>query len=318
MKNFVKYSEGTLYPLIIDASKTNHTSIFNPSIFDTGSHFIINIRHCQYAFLHSELQKYEHEFGPLVYLHPENDMTLTTKNFVGHYDYDLNIIHEPTMIDMSNHDVAPLWTFIGLEDARVVNWNDKLYLTGVRRDTTTNGEGRMELSEVVDFKEVSRKRIPAPFPDKTYCEKNWMPIINKPFHYVKWTNPTEVVVYHNGETETVSLSHDNISFPYDLRGGSQVIPFENDTYIAVLHVVDLFKSEAGRKNAVYQHVFVQWNKGFEILKISPIFSFMSCSVEFCAGLAIRDDHFYISYGAQDNAAYVLKCHKDKVKEFLYS
>ena len=36
--------------------------------------------------------------------------------------------------------------FIGLEDGRLLKWNDKYYLTGVRRDTTTNGQGRMELS----------------------------------------------------------------------------------------------------------------------------------------------------------------------------
>ena len=50
-------------------------------------------------------------------------------------------------IDTSKLDVTPIWKFIGLEDGRIVNWDDKYYAIGVRRDTTTNGQGRMEFSE---------------------------------------------------------------------------------------------------------------------------------------------------------------------------
>ena len=35
-----------------------------------------------------------------------------------------------------------------LEDARLIKWLNKYYLSGVRRDTTPNGVGRMELSEI--------------------------------------------------------------------------------------------------------------------------------------------------------------------------
>ena len=39
-------------------------------------------------------------------------------------------------------------TFIGLEDARLVFWDNKYYAVGVRRDTTTTGHGRQEFSEL--------------------------------------------------------------------------------------------------------------------------------------------------------------------------
>ena len=74
-------------------------------------------------------------------------------------------------IDTSLLDQEPKWEFVGLEDARIVIWDGKTYLCGVRRDTTTNGEGRMELSEIVDGKEVNRYRIEPPN-GHTYCEKN--------------------------------------------------------------------------------------------------------------------------------------------------
>ena len=94
-------------------------------------------------------------------------------------------------VDTSLFDTyEPMWDFVGLEDARLFRWNDKLYMSGVRRDTTTNGQGRMELSELevgVDYvKEISRVRIEAPNNPDSYCEKNWMPITDLPNHYVKW------------------------------------------------------------------------------------------------------------------------------------
>ena len=55
------------------------------------------------------------------------------------------------LIDTTKLDVKPIWNFIGLEDARIVKWLDKYLICGVRRDTTTNGQGRMELSEIEIF-----------------------------------------------------------------------------------------------------------------------------------------------------------------------
>ena len=53
--------------------------------------------------------------------------------------------------------------FVGLEDSRIFRWEGDLYISGVRRDTTENGQGRMELSkiEVTEdaVKEVSRVRL---------------------------------------------------------------------------------------------------------------------------------------------------------------
>lgn len=140
---------------------------------------------------------FQHQWGPLTYVHPENDMHLRTTNYYLELDSNLNVVRH-NKIDTSKFDTYdPMWDFVGLEDARIVRWNEKLYITGVRRDTTTNGQGRMELSEIQvnsdSVVEVSRFRIPPPKDPNSYCEKNWMPVIDKPFHFVKWCNPTEVV-----------------------------------------------------------------------------------------------------------------------------
>lgn len=320
--NFVKRAlehGGSIKPLIIPAELTNGTGLCNPSVFVEDDKILLNLRHIQYTLYHSELCNYEHQYGPLVYLNPENDVTLTTTNYLCELDDDLVIIHY-AKVDTSKFDVRPLWEFVGLEDARLVKWNDKYYLSGVRRDLDTIGTGRMELSEIeitdTEVKEISRFRIPAPGDNTSYCEKNWMPILDQPFHYVKWTNGTEVVkVDIEKETcETVVLKDWKWS-PKDLRGGSQVIPYK-DGYLTLNHETDLYKSEAGRKDATYRHKFTYWDKNWNIQKFSEVFSFLDAKIEFACGVAKYKNDYLISFGYQDNAAYILRVPGHVFEEFV--
>lgn len=312
MKQFVRevlQAGGSIKPLIIDASHTGGTGLFNPTIFNDDDKLIVNIRHCQYTIYHSEKNVYEHEWGPLVYLHPENDHTLTTNNWYCELDDQLEIVNSKK-VDTSNLDVKPLWEFVGLEDVRITKWNDKLFYTGVRRDTTPNGVGRMELSEIVIDggipKEVSRCRIPSTGNDGSYCEKNWMPILDMPYHYVKWSNPTEVVKYDQAanKTETVFMGN-YVAQPHDFRGGSQVIRWR-DYRICISHNTYLYNSESGRKNADYFHSFVVWDKNWNVVKYTDAFNFMGAKIEFSCGMCEYRGDIIITFGYQDNAAYVLR------------
>lgn len=309
---------GILKPIIIDSNLTNGTGLFNPSVLVKDDQIYVNVRHCQYTLYHAEKNVYEHPWGPLLYFNPENDITLTTTNYFGRMDSNLDIVHMDK-VNTSNLDEKPLWEFVGLEDARLVEWDDKLYMSGVRRDTTTNGQGRMELSEIVvrDVPvEVSRFRIPAPSPDASYCEKNWMPILDLPYHYLKWCNPVEVVKVdpENKTCETVFLG-DQIHFNNDQRGGGQVISFE-DGYLSLTHETFLYQSEQGRKDATYRHRFIHWSKDWQPIAKSDIFSFMDAKIEFACGLASYGNDLLITFGFQDNAAYILKCPKQVIKDMM--
>jgi hypothetical protein len=225
-----------------------------------------------------------------------------------------------TKVDTSAFDKKPLWEFVGLEDARLIKWNNRYYLTGVRRDLDTIGTGRMELSEIEfsdsSVREVSRFRIPGPPPDDEYCNKNWMPILDQPFHYVKWTNGTQVVkvIPEENRTETV-VQKDWVQAPKDLRGGSQVIPYKNG-YLTLNHETDLFKSEAGRKNATYRHKFTYWDKDWNIQKFSPVFSFLENQIEFACGMSKYQNDYLITFGVQDNAAYILRVPGELMGEII--
>lgn len=325
MENFVKKvldNGGNIVPLLIDSSLTNGTGLFNPSIFiDDSGDIFVNIRHCQYSLYHSELNKYEHPYGPLVYLNPEYDQTLTTTNYFGQLNDDLSIryIHP---VDTSEFDKQPLWEFVGLEDARITKWDNKFYLSGVRRDLDNIGTGRMELSQIEfdqnGVREISRFRIPAPDQEdsQSYCEKNWMPILDKPYHYLKWCNPCQVVKCNQLEKtcNTVILKED-MPFKWDQRGGSQVVPWK-DGYLALTHQTRLWKSEAGRKNGLYRHRFLYWDRDFNLIKASMPFDFMDAMIEFACGLAIHNNEVFITFGFQDNSSYVLKTNNSVIEEVL--
>jgi hypothetical protein len=313
LKNVVKYvinNGGKIYPLIINYTKTNGTGLMNPSIFlDNGKKKVI-LRHVNYTLYHSELKVCHHTYGPLQYLNPENEPYLITTNFYCTLDDNYEMTSSKK-IDTSLHDKPSLWEFIGLEDARLVRWNGKLWTCGVRRDTTTNGEGRMEMCEIIEennsIKEISRLRLPPPNDKESYCEKNWMPILDMPYHFIKWTNPTEIVKVNidNITTETVILKEQDINIDGDLRGGSQVIKWRN-YHVAITHEVRLFNNILGEKDAIYRHRIVLWDEDWNIVNYSPDFSFMSGDIEFCCGLAFENGNFLITFGFQDNCAFLLE------------
>lgn len=336
MNNLVKIvlnNGGSIHPLIIPSHLTNGTGIFNPCVYNDNGRLLINIRHCQVTLFHSEKNVFEHEWGPLTYLNPENDLTLTTTNFFGELDPNADFDFKwVTAVDFSDLNVPPIWEFVGMEDCRVFRWDDKLYLSGVRRDTTPNGFGRMELSEIQineetkTVKEVSRFRIPCPGvgtdPNAgSYCEKNWMPIIDMPYHYAKWCNPVEIVkVDPETKTSSTVVLKDQKTFQMDQRGGSQIIPIGNSGYrFCITHEVMFYmgyRHENGKKNATYRHKILFFDKDWKIPRYSETFSFMNAEVEFCTGVCEYGNDYLITFGVTDNAAYLLRCPKHVIENIL--
>jgi hypothetical protein len=313
---------GKLAPLLLPAEITNGTGLMNPSIFiDDDGDILVNLRHVNYTLYHSENnQMFPSKWGPLSYLHPENDMVLATTNYLCRLDEDL-VMTDYAKVDTSAFDVPPMWEFTGQEDCRVVQWEGQYFLIGVRRDTTTTGVGRMEYSQISLDKqqwtatETRRMRIPAPGDDSSYCEKNWVPILDKPYNFIKWHSPVEQVFANPFEPtiEQVKVEQ-GIQPPLDQRGGSQLIPW-NDGYISITHEVVLFKNYLQLKDGIYRHRLCVWDKDLKLIGLSPKpFSFLEGRIEFCTGLAKQDNDVLISFGFQDNSAFVLKAPASLIEE----
>jgi len=300
---------GSIYPLIIPSDLNSGLGLMNPSVYIHNDKVLVNLRAVNYTFYHSEKKLFQHPYGPLTYIHPEDDIHLRTWNYYLELDENYNIVRT-NKIDTSKFPEKELWEFVGLEDARIFCWDGKLYTSGVRRDLDTIGTGRMELCEIEvhddEVVEVSRLRIEPPNDPNSYCEKNWMPFLDLPYHYIKWGNPTEIVkVDPENQTSETVFSGEKKNIPRDLRGGSQVISWK-DYYVAITHEVDLFQSETARKDAVYRHRICFWDKNFNLIKWTDDFSIMGGHVEFCVGLIQQGTDFLLSFGFQDNAAYLLK------------
>ena len=245
--NFVKLAlehGGVIKPLLISSKDLTGPSLTNPSVLVIDGKILVNIRNVNYTLYHSELNRFEHVWGPLSYIHPENDMHLRTVNYISELDENLDTIHY-TKVDTSNFDTyPPQWEFVGLEDVRLIRWNNKVYAIGVRRDLDTKGTGRMELSELefteTEVKEVSRYRIPGPPPDDEYCMKNCTPIEDKPFHLIKWTNPTSIMKFDPNGSDTVVYTTNDYKTGYnDMRGGSQIIRYK-EGYLTLIHETELY------------------------------------------------------------------------------
>jgi hypothetical protein len=311
---------GQLAPLVMP----HVMGAMNPSIFvDDDGDILVNIRVVNYTLYHSENEQlFPSRWGPLAYLHPEKDQALRTTNYLARLDSSLRITDYAEVKMLELH--TPIWEFTGLEDARLVQWEGSYYLIGVRRDTTTNGEGRMELSKVeIDkdtwtVKETSRVRIPTPFNKDSYCEKNWVPVIDTPYHFVKWTSPTELVrAFPDDPTkcEQVMLK-DGIIAPADQRGSSHLVRWGN-MYISITHEVNLFKNYLQLKDGIYRHRLCVWDDQFNLVGLSrEPFSFLDARVEFCAGAAKHDGDLLISFGFQDNAAFILRVPKPVVEDMI--
>lgn len=314
---------GKLAPIVLPEGYYKDIGYMNPSIFiDDDGEILMNLRHINYTLYHSEHnQKFLSNWGPLAYLHPENDLALRTINYMCRLDENLNLVNY-TQVEMQELH-TPIWEFTGLEDARLVKWEDKYYLIGVRRDTNTTGQGRMEYTQIdLDktnwtAKETFRKRIPAPLPDTSYCEKNWEPVLDRPYEFVKWTLPTEVVkaLPDSEVTEQVVLKNNVLPIP-DQRGGSHVVPWGN-YYLSITHEVNLYKNYLGQKDGIYRHRFVIWDREFNLVGVSPEpFTFLDAKIEFCAGAAVYKGDLLISFGFQDNCAYVLRTPGSLIDELI--
>ena len=324
---------GSIHPITLPKELTGETGIMNPSIFQYEGRILLNVRHVNYTLYHSEGKKFPHTWGPLQYLHPENDISLTTYNIMTELDADLNVVHAGR-IDTSELDTEPVWNFIGLEDGRLFSWDNRLFLCGVRRDCyNSDGKGRMEMQEIefIDgqWKEVARHPIPAPGDDGTYCEKNWMPVIDMTWHFVKWCNPAEVVKFDSvaGTTETVILDEDKyIPLQRDLRGGTQVYPIGDGNHMTLTHEVDLNKDFFGRKDGHYNHRVLIWDKDWNLTKYTKDFHFLGTqidpttgdeyNIEFATGMTFLNGNIIIAFGYQDNGTFLLKMPEDVFFDFV--
>ena len=144
-----------------------------------------------------------------------------------------------------------------------------------------------------------------------------MPIVDQPFHFMRWANPVHVVKcdIKTGRVTTVFQGNEKLDLPRELRGGSHVVRF-GDYYICATHEVQFTPDEQGRKDGIYTHRFLVYDKDWNFVNCTPQFRLMNGEIEFITGMAKLGDEVLISFGFQDNAAYVLRLNQKSFFKFL--
>jgi len=262
----------------------------------------------------------------LLYSNPQEDgRNLKTTNWIGHCKNPVDEDFEFTRIIANTYQ--PIWEFQGEEDARIVRWDGNLIATGVRRDNNTKGIGRMEVmfldkndDSANGYHQGKTFQIKGPNNNTTYCEKNWMPIKDKPYHYMRIANPTIICKTDmEGNMEDVMVKEKKQLSELDkfdmIRGSSQVIPWK-DKYITLVHTCEMWWTANDRKVARYLHAFILWDKDYNILQVSPTFSFADYDVEFSCGLEYHNGTFYIPFAIHDNIPFLLMVPENVLEKFI--
>ena len=321
---FVKYlldNGAEISPLEINYDENEILASMNPSIWIKDGIGYINIRAVNYNLFTSQYREYTQDDQPTAYV-CKQETHLKTENFFGTINLETLEIQEISKVKMLKlHE--PNWIFVGLEDARIIMWDENIYLCGVRRDIKDNGEGRMELSKIIknennEWEEIERIRIPAAGDDTAYLEKNWMPIIDKPFTWLKWSLPLEYCTYDIKENKLDNWFVGTLDLPY--RGDSHLIHIDNYYYCFAHNVLcHQLREETNARIAYYCHYILRFNEDLSSAGVFGSFTYDTrFSVEFGCGLAYDGENCYLTYAENDAAAFIVKFNKELLINLPYN
>ena len=202
----------------------------------------------------------------------------------------------------------------GLEDCRLVVWNNKLYAYGTRWDRRPD-KGCICIYELDNDMKPFNEIVVPPQNGSTNCEKNWGAVSDKPFTFVYQNNPLTVVrVERNGACRLICERDYNEKLG-TIKGSTQVVRFNEDTYISMVHKNDYY-DDNGFKRSDYLTAFVFYDNDLNIKRISDWFVFNSPMCEFTCGLAINGNDVFITYSQLDCTSQLLVTTKEVIENFI--
>lgn len=312
---------GQIIPLTIPSSVSHGWALYNPSIIwlKEKRKYFCTIRATSWSLVP--------ELTPALkthnFLRYDDQKPFETRNIFAVLDenFETASCSEITML----HASEPQWHWRGIEDLRLASWEGRIFASGTRRDYNPNGEGRIEILEINHRQadqttfEIRRSLVELESQERTYCEKNWMPIEDVPFTFVRWADPTQIVSFDKS-SKSSSLTHKSFAKRLEgveLRGGTQVIRWNSRLYVALVHEVLGRTTYLGRLQHTYLHRLVVWNNDFEILGISPQgFILLDSGIEFASGMCRKSDSLFVSFGFEDSTPFVLELKSSTVETMI--
>ena len=290
-------------------------TLCNPSVCVHNDEVITNIRGVNYFLWSDEYNRFNSACGPYCYIADKDSgaWKQISENYIGRHNGGFQ------KIDSESPD---RWSFIGVEDIRLVSWNNTLYSIAGRRDYWENGEGRVVMAEV-GLDGTYKNEIVLEYPNSNFCEKNWVPIEDMPYHFVRWVNPLQIL-RADRETGHCELVLEKEFPPHEyknycdmqMRGSTQVIRVD-DYYMTIIHLCHLEINEKDEKcNVEYPHQLLVWDNEWNFKYLSKPFTFADFKVEFTNGMCYKDGVFHVGFALQDNMAFTLSVDKEVFKAFF--
>ena len=206
----------------------------------------------------------------------------------------------------------------GVEDAKLYYRKDSWYFTGVVKESSYCLEPKMATFKLLSSDSAQLVRI---WNITTgIVEKNWMTASDdSQFDFVYGPNS----VVKNEKIVVVRDINDEIK---DIRGNTNLLKLSNGLYLSVVHEAVRRKTgeyydptSFGIKSGFskeYSHKFALYSSSGVLVKLSDKFCFDSPGIEYAAGLILKDNYIYVSYGKKDIRSHVAKIDSNLVMNML--
>lgn len=283
--NFDKYIKLTCNDAGVDDSNFNST----PSICFLNDDIYINVRIVSYLITESGCYDIKNNH-------------ITSKNKLIKLDKNLNVKDNYIL----NYNTAYDDYYEGIEDVRLISYDNKLYFNGVR-PIGKDSEFKIVMEHgFVDFdtKSVNSKFLS--FDKQNKIEKNWVLFNydNELYHIYGWS-PLLILKLKTDESieneeSIIRLSEvKRIAMPVifnEIRGSTNGTIILDEIWF-ICHIV----SHEEKRHYYHMMVVLDLNT-LELKKYSNLFTFNKINIEFCLGLDFYDNNFYITYSTMDNTS----------------
>ncbi len=268
---------------------------FNPSIAVDGDGYRMIVRTANYQIERGVLHR---------------DGILLNVNYLLELDRDLSVTAIAPIVDRARGLRRHPSQVQGFEDCRLINHDGRWFASATVCDLNPAERREIALLELEGPNVSSVVRLHGP--ERGRHEKNWMPFVHGGALSFLYTSGPTVVLEWDASTRTVAEVSRREGPPgsEEYRGSSQGVPIDGG-YLFVVHQV----TRHGQKLR-YVHRFMHLDDELEVIATSIPFTFISDRVEFCAGLARRDDQLVLSFGISDAAAGLAVVELDEVLALL--
>jgi predicted GH43/DUF377 family glycosyl hydrolase len=258
---------------------------FNPTIACDGDGYRMIVRTANY-FIEGD------HWGVV-----DEDGVVRTLNYLVRLNGELEVEGVVPLSDRSDGPHRYPSRFDGYEDCRLFEVAGQWFAVATVRDRNPRERAQMALLELDEADIVSVRLLSIPW--ATDHEKNWMPVAHaREIRLIYSCSPTIVLGCDPQSGLCFPTSRHETPLSGDFRGGSQAIAIDGK----VLCLIHEARDEGiGRR---YNHRFVLFDDEYRLVSMSRPFSLVSRELEFCAGLAQRDDRLLMTFGVGDQAAFL--------------